>query len=1161
MILCSLTTLNNTHVARYLLHLLAKNFYRQVSTLPLSKFVILCRRVSYNINPYRTVTTHEALCQYTERFPKNPSIHTIMNSVQETPKKRRKLEHGGLANDYAYDSQNDSGDEIFDDYETVATIPLPKRPTQQSSALDPISSPAYVTQPTQIIPKVVPGQDSSQSIVQVAASSPARASNTVSPAPSKYSTGGRIANMMAPAGTAFRPPPGIRTAPTVVAAKPPIHNISDDDLPLYNDSSDEESQTSRKADIKPSTFIQSAQRSLNPEPTKNRFGEIISTSFYQPISSKAQPSALSGSIFDSRNRDESNTTSRFAAPKRSADTMANAYSGASRQAKQPKQIRQTAPARPLPASDLELDDIEDYQLRNKIKRIRDILPQHSIRACKYALEQKRFNFDDAMEFLAAQEGDPTQIDLTMSDGDVEDPLSSRTTVGQKKPSAKQQLKAPNQKIHEKWTAPQTPQKPSQTSSPILAVSPPVPAPKPRRRLVQGRKQHSSPQPLARPPKRPSPVPSTTTLTDESDSALGESESDITELENKVLKFFNTCSVQDLADIATVTEEVATVMLSQKPFKSLDEIRQTSGDTSTNKPTRRKSTKKPIGDKIVDKCLEMWTGYEAVDELVRRCDDLGKPLKEDMKRWGLDVFGAANGELETVSFERDTSPRDSGIGTPSSRTVSDDEEAEVKRIRKNAFFPQPSIMAKQLKDYQVVGINWLSLLFNRKLSCILADDMGLGKTCQVIAFLAHLLEKGIKGPHLVIVPASTLENWLREFSVFCPSLHVMPYYATQNERPGIQEQILDNRDTLNVIVTTYTLAKIKDDNKFLRKLNPVVCVYDEGHILKNSKSAGYDALMRIQADFRLLLTGTPLQNNLKELASLLGFILPSVFKEHGEDLEAIFSHKAKTTDNSHAALLSNQRITRAKSMMTPFVLRRKKHQVLKHLPAKTRRVEYCELSESQSYLYDKETAKAQCIISARAAGEKVGNETSNVMMALRKASIHSLLFRRLYDDKTIRKMSKACLGEEQYRGSNAEIVYEDMEVMTDMELHRFCEHNPKTMSPFLLQNDEWMDSGKVKNLAALLKQYKQNGDRVLVFSQFVMVMDILEAVMENLEMAYFRLDGSTKIEERQDMIDQFYKEEDITVFLLSTGAGGAGINLAWYVYIGALLPDCDHCLGF
>lgn len=323
----------------------------------------------------------------------------------------------------------------------------------------------------------------------------------------------------------------------------------------------------------------------------------------------------------------------------------------------------------------------------------------------------------------------------------------------------------------------------------------------------------------------------------------------------------------------------------------------------------------------------------------------------------------------------------------------------------------------------------------------------------------------------------------------------------------------------------------------------MCVYDEGHTLKNSKSAGYDQLMRIPAKFRLLLTGTPLQNNLSELASLLGFILPSVFREHSESLEYIFSHKAKTTDESHAALLSSQRIARAKSMMTPFVLRRKKHQVLKHLPQKTRRVEYCDLSQSQRDIYQSEKAKAIQVIQERANGTRTSSDTANIMMALRKASVHPLLFRRLYNEKIISKMSKACLGEEEFCESNVDLVFEDMTVMTDFELHGFCEKYSSTMSEFSLENDEWMDSGKVSKLCDLLTAFKEKGDRVLVFSQFTMVLNILEAVLETLSIRFFRLDGQTKIDERQDMIDQFYEEEDITVFLLSTKAGGAGINLA------------------
>ena len=560
-----------------------------------------------------------------------------MDCVQETPAKRRKLDNGDMTSSHAYDSQNDSGDDIFDDYETVATIPLPTRRTQQSNTIDLISSPpAHVTQPTQVISKVTPGRhDSSQSIVQVAASSPMRASNTASPTPSKHNfnvhPGGRIANMMAPAGTAFRPPPGIAKAPPVPARNtPPVHDISDDDLPLYNGSSEEDSQTTRKADIKPSEFIQSAQKSFGMDATKKGeipFKEIISSSFYKPTAKekpKSQSSStLQGSIFDNRNSDEKQTTSRFAAPKGSADIMANAYGGASRPS--PKQQRQTGPAKALPAQDIELNDIPDYQLRNKIQRIRAILPQHSVRACKYALEKKRFNFDDAMEFLADQEGDPMQIDLTLSDDDGQGPPAAQASNPAKKPTAKQQLKAPNQKIQEKWTATQIASKVNQPSSPLANVAPVEAPSKPRRRLVQGRKNPSSPASTVVPPKQPSPVPSVRSATpDDTDSALGESGTDTTELDSKVLKFFNTCSVADLADIAAVTEEVATVMLSQKPFETLDEVRQISGvapPKGSAKPTKRKSTRKPIGDKIVEKCLDMWTGYEALDELVRGCESL------------------------------------------------------------------------------------------------------------------------------------------------------------------------------------------------------------------------------------------------------------------------------------------------------------------------------------------------------------------------------------------------------------------------------------------------------------------------------------------------------------------------------------------------------------
>jgi SWI/SNF-related matrix-associated actin-dependent regulator 1 of chromatin subfamily A len=449
---------------------------------------------------------------------------------------------------------------------------------------------------------------------------------------------------------------------------------------------------------------------------------------------------------------------------------------------------------------------------------------------------------------------------------------------------------------------------------------------------------------------------------------------------------------------------------------------------------------------------------------------------------------------------------------------------------------------QMKDYQVVGINWLALLFEQELSCILADDMGLGKTCQVIAFLAHLFEKDVKGPHLIVVPSSTLENWLREFSVFCPKLNVMPYYANQTVRAEIREQIEDNRENINVVITTYTIAKAKIDANFLRSLNFCVCVFDEGHMLKNSKSVLYEKLIRIPAQFRLLLTGTPLQNNLQELASLLGFILPKVFKERKEDLEYIFSLKAKTVDDSHSMLLSAQRIARAKSMLTPFVLRRKKHQVI-DLPAKTTHVEYSEINPAQAEIYTEEQEKVRQLLADRAAGKKVGNKSANILMKLRQAAIHPLLHRRVYDDETLSRMAKACLKEEQWALSDPDIVYSELKDYNDFECHTLCTKNPHSLSRFALKNNEWMNSGKVDKLCGLLKRFKENGDRTLIFSQFTMVMDILEHVLETLHMGFFRLDGRTSVEDRQSILDAFHEKVDIPVFLLSTKAGGAGINLA------------------
>ncbi|KAK9366025.1 SNF2 family N-terminal domain-containing protein [Lipomyces kononenkoae] len=626
-----------------------------------------------------------------------------------------------------------------------------------------------------------------------------------------------------------------------------------------------------------------------------------------------------------------------------------------------------------------------------------------------------------------------------------------------------------------------------------------------------------------------------------DMSVEESGNDA-DLEDRLLKIFNDDSAAIIADVACCSEELAQAIVSNRPYSSLDGVRTVDivrEDVDAKKAKKSRRPRKAAGDKAVDTAIETLSGYEAVDSLIRRCEQLGHSVSEAIAKWGVDVRGSS-GELEIVEVDDDSDSSDCDRQKPKSTPGG------------GYFIEQPSLLADdvKLKNYQQVGINWLSLLYKKKLSCILADEMGLGKTCQVISFLAHLKEIGREGPHLVVVPSSTLENWLREFKRFCPSFVVEPYYGLQKERAELRAILSDPETHFDVIVTTYNLACGSPlDCSFLRSFKFNTCVYDEGHLLKNSESERYQRLMRLKAEFRLLLTGTPLQNNLQELVSLLAFILPHLFKERKEELAGIFKHKAKTTTDtgnaSNLALLSQQRISRAKTMMTPFVLRRKKDQVLQHLPKKHHTVEFCELSAEQKAIYDEELEASRRTIESRANGKvltKSERSSSNVLMRLRKAAVHPLLFRKYYDGTTLRKMARDIMKEERYRDANEQYIFEDMEVMSDFELHNLC-LKFHSINQYRLQHDEWMNSGKVEKLAEMLVDMKAKGDRILIFSQFTQTLDILESVLSTLDVSFLRLDGQTSVEVRQDLIDKFYDEEDITCFLLSTKAGGFGINLA------------------
>lgn len=1019
--------------------------------------------------------------------------------------------HGGQNDresvDISSPIEDDFDDSLQATYRTIPTQPI-NRATQPTQLLEPSSPDSLFT------------KSPMRPVVQVEASSPSQ------PPPARKTS--LLASAMAPAGTIFR-------RPYVPNAPKPIQIDSDDEGPQYAGGGSDSDESLLQSDIKPADFRRKTLEKIEESPQssqgKQRFEALTASYFYQPA-----PTLASG--FNPA------TTNGI---KRAAGDMASAYGNVS------KKPRQVGPSRAIPIvldeePDIEIDDITDPNLRVKLRKMHEVFPREKIRLCHEALLKKKGNYDDACQYLVDETSSLSlkpkakHVDLTGSDDELLfTPRPIQRAFGNGPHSTlvsdvRQQAKKPAMSIQQKYSSTQNaakiaPRPLAPAPSKLDVFNTPEPLVK-KRTLVRGRKDPSS-------PVRQSSQHQVHHIESDEEEAGSESESEDLSFNGRLLHFFNTCTPEDLVDTASITKEVATYFVSKRPFRSLTAVEK----VQSEKPPSSKSKAKPqpVGEKIYDKCNEILRAYEAVDYLVKRCENIAKPLAQSMNNWGVNVYGG-KGEVDIASLEAaQRTSHDSGIGTP----VSDEDGPIKATVGRGGFFGQPISMAEdvKMKDYQVVGMNWLNLLYNSGHSCILADDMGLGKTCQVIAFLAHLAEISQTGPHLIVVPAATLENWLKEFQRFAPSLNVEPYYGTMAEREEMRYRMDETRDNINVIVTTYTTAKAKEDFPWLRNYGFVCAIFDEGHVLKNAESIVAKQLARIKSDFRLLLTGTPLQNNLKELISLLAFLMPALFNEKRDQLQCIFTHNVKAMDANHEALLSAQRIARARSMLTPFILRRKKNQVLKDLPNKERNVVYCDLTPEQKELYDTQIARAYDIRARRAAGEVGLNESANVLMKLRQAAIHPFLFRRLYKDRLLPTIAKRCLKDPQWVNSQVPAIVTELTAYSDMEVYKLCSER-EVLKEYALRHGEWLASGKVQQMLRLLRQWMKEGHRTLVFSQFTMVLDILEVVFSKERIAYFRLDGTTKVTERQDMIDEFCDEDNHTpVFMLSTKAGGAGINLA------------------
>lgn len=449
------------------------------------------------------------------------------------------------------------------------------------------------------------------------------------------------------------------------------------------------------------------------------------------------------------------------------------------------------------------------------------------------------------------------------------------------------------------------------------------------------------------------------------------------------------------------------------------------------------------------------------------------------------------EIDRQNAEQEKSKKKAPQGGPGrTRRTEKEEDAELLLDEKaggsaeTVFRDSPPFIQGQMRDYQVAGLNWLISLHENGISGILADEMGLGKTLQTISFLGYLRHiMGITGPHIVIVPKSTLDNWKREFERWTPEVNVLVLQGAKEERQKlIAERLKD--ESFDVCITSYEM--ILREKSALKQFAWEYIIIDEAHRIKNEESSLAQVLRLFNSRNRLLITGTPLQNNLHELWALLNFLLPDVFGE-SEAFDQWFSGQDQDQDTV---------VQQLHRVLRPFLLRRVKADVEKSLLPKKEVNLYVGMSEMQVKWYQKILEKD--IDAVNGAGGKKESKTRllNIVMQLRKCCNHPYLFEG-------------------------------------------AEPGP----PYTTDEHLVFNAGKMLVLDHLLKRMRAQGSRVLIFSQMSRLLDILEDYCIFREYKYCRIDGSTAHEDRIAAIDDYNKpDSEKFVFLLTTRAGGLGINL-------------------
>lgn len=372
-----------------------------------------------------------------------------------------------------------------------------------------------------------------------------------------------------------------------------------------------------------------------------------------------------------------------------------------------------------------------------------------------------------------------------------------------------------------------------------------------------------------------------------------------------------------------------------------------------------------------------------------------------------------------------------------------------------------ILDSILRDYQKDGVKWLKALKKCNLAGILADEMGLGKTIQVISLLGN-----IKNKSLIIVPSSLMYNWKKEFEKFTPNTKVAIVSGSIKER----KKIMENKDDYDIIITSYPL--IRRDLKFYIDDEFEYCILDEGQYIKNSETKTSKSVKKIKSRHRLILTGTPLENNLMELWSMFDFILPGYLNSKSK-----FKKEFIKNSNNHEKLV---RLT------SPFILRRKKNEVLNELPEKIINVVYSKLNKKQMRIYDKYILEMKYRLKELSNSDEINQskiEILSILTRLRQICCDPGLFLKKYNEK----------------------------------------------------------SGKLQLLEELIEELLEGGHKILIFSQFTSMLEKIATQLRSNKIEYSYLDGQVRVNKREKVINDFTSGKK-DIFLISLKAGGTGLNL-------------------